>query len=106
MCIKPNKWFNSSHVNDRNNYIVIPDQNICFQYTYGNDVSVGSTDGLKTLNAEKCMYGNETKIIYYIPINVISIDTVDFKECDPLLRITACGFLNLHVYHPSLKLMT
>ena len=30
--------------------------------------------------------------IYYIPINVISLDTVDFTECDPMLRITTLWF--------------
>ena len=31
-------------------------------------------------------------ILYYIPINVISLDTVDFTECDPMLRITTLWF--------------
>ena len=30
--------------------------------------------------------------VYYIPINVISLDTVDFAECDPMLRITTLWF--------------
>ena len=30
--------------------------------------------------------------IYYIPINVLSLDTVDFTECDPMLRITTLWF--------------
>ena len=30
--------------------------------------------------------------LYYIPINVISLDTVDFTECDPMLRITTLWF--------------
>ena len=29
---------------------------------------------------------------YYIPTNVISLDTVDFTECDPMLRITTLWF--------------
>ena len=29
---------------------------------------------------------------FYIPINVISFDTVDFTECDPMLRITTLWF--------------
>ena len=29
---------------------------------------------------------------YYIPINVISLDTVDFTECDLMLRITTLWF--------------
>ena len=29
---------------------------------------------------------------YYIPINVIILDTVDFTECDPMLRITTLWF--------------
>ena len=32
------------------------------------------------------------KHLYYIPINVISLDTVDFTECDPMLRITTLWF--------------
>ena len=34
-------------------------------------------------------------IIYHIhvPINVISLDTVDFTLCDPMLRITTLSFL-------------
>ena len=31
-------------------------------------------------------------MIYYIPINVICLDTVDFTECDPMLRITILWF--------------
>ena len=34
------------------------------------------------LKMDTCMY------FYYIPTNVISLDTVDFTECDPMLRIT------------------
>ena len=30
--------------------------------------------------------------LYYIPINVLSLDTVDFTECDPMLRITTLWF--------------
>ena len=30
--------------------------------------------------------------IYYIPTNVISLDTVDFTGCDPMLRITTLWF--------------
>ena len=30
--------------------------------------------------------------IYYISINVISLDTVDFKECESILRITTLWF--------------
>ena len=30
--------------------------------------------------------------IYYIPINVISLGTVDFTECDPMLQITTLWF--------------
>ena len=30
--------------------------------------------------------------LLYIPINVISLDTVDFTECDPMLRITTLWF--------------
>ena len=26
--------------------------------------------------------------LYYMPINILSLDTVDFTECDPMLRIT------------------
>ena len=29
---------------------------------------------------------------YYIPTNVISLNTVDFTECDPMLRITTLWF--------------
>ena len=29
---------------------------------------------------------------YYIPINILSLDTVDFTECDPMLRITTLWF--------------
>ena len=29
---------------------------------------------------------------YYIPINFISLDTADFTECDPMLRITTLWF--------------
>ena len=29
---------------------------------------------------------------YYIPINVLSLDTVDFTEFDPMLRITTLWF--------------
>ena len=29
---------------------------------------------------------------YYIPINVITLDTVDFTECNPMLRITILWF--------------
>ena len=29
---------------------------------------------------------------YYIPINVLSLDTLDFIECDPILRITTMWF--------------
>ena len=32
------------------------------------------------------------KLLYYIPTNVISLDTVDFTECDPMLRITTLWF--------------
>ena len=32
------------------------------------------------------------KHFYYIPINVISLDTVDFTECDPMFRITTLWF--------------
>ena len=32
------------------------------------------------------------KEIYYITTNVISLDTVDFTECDPMLRITTLWF--------------
>ena len=32
------------------------------------------------------------KVLYYIPINVISLDTVDLTECDPMLRITTLWF--------------
>ena len=35
-----------------------------------------------------CMYLTLRIYIYYIPINVISLNTVDFIECDPMLRIT------------------
>ena len=31
-------------------------------------------------------------LIYYIPINVISLGTVDFTECDPMLQITTLWF--------------
>ena len=31
-------------------------------------------------------------VFYYIPINVLSLDTVDFTECDPMLRITTLWF--------------
>ena len=31
-------------------------------------------------------------VYYYIPINVLSLDTVDFIECDPMLRITTLWF--------------
>ena len=31
-------------------------------------------------------------VIYYIPTNVISLDIVDFTECDPMLRITTLWF--------------
>ena len=30
--------------------------------------------------------------LYYIPINVLSLDTVDFTECDPMLQITTLWF--------------
>ena len=36
----------------------------------------------------------------YIPINVISLYTVDFTEFDPMLPITTLWFSD---YHPSLK---
>ena len=49
-----------------------------------------------------CGYQNLFLEVYYIPINVISLDTFDFKECDAMLRITTLIFLN--PYHPSLKL--
>ena len=29
---------------------------------------------------------------YYIHINILSVDTVDFPECDPMLRITKMWF--------------
>ena len=32
------------------------------------------------------------KKYYYIPINVLSLDTVDFTDCDPMLRITTLWF--------------
>ena len=35
---------------------------------------------------------NLIKYIYYISINVLSLDTVDFKECDPMFRITTLWF--------------
>ena len=31
-------------------------------------------------------------IIHYIPINVISLDTVDVTKCEPMLRITTLWF--------------
>ena len=31
-------------------------------------------------------------IFYYLPFIVISLDTVDFTECDPMLRITTLWF--------------
>ena len=31
-------------------------------------------------------------VFYYIPINILSLDTVDFTECDPMLRITTLWF--------------
>ena len=30
--------------------------------------------------------------IYYIPINILSLDTVDVTECDLMLRITTLWF--------------
>ena len=33
--------------------------------------------------------------IYYIPTNVIGLDTVNFTECDPMLRITTLWFTPL-----------
>ena len=35
---------------------------------------------------------SKISLIYYIPINVISLDTVDFTECDPMLRNTTLWF--------------
>ena len=37
-------------------------------------------------------FSDITTSIYYIPINIISLDTVDFTECDPILRITTLWF--------------
>ena len=31
-------------------------------------------------------------LLFYISINVIGLDTVDFTECDPILRITTLRF--------------
>ena len=38
------------------------------------------------------MCENNDIYIYYIPINVLGLDTVDFTECDPMLRITTLWF--------------
>ena len=35
---------------------------------------------------------NSVFYFYYISINIISLDTVDFRECDPMLRITTLWF--------------
>ena len=47
---------------------------------------------------EKCLDINiivgkiEGDMFYHIPTNVFSLDTVDFTECDPMLRITTLWF--------------
>ena len=38
------------------------------------------------------MYKNRSNPVYYILTNIISLDTVDFTECDPMLRITTLWF--------------
>ena len=40
----------------------------------------------------KYVYVYHISTIYYIPINVIGLDTVDFTEFDPMLRITTLWF--------------
>ena len=35
---------------------------------------------------------NRSNPVYYILTNIISLDTVDFTECDPMLRITTLWF--------------
>lgn len=85
MYIKPNNWFHSSHVNDRNSYIlhVLQDQNMCFQYTYGNVVSVGSTDGIKRwILKNACM---ETKRKSYISK---TIQIYNFLKCRIVMHLT------------------
>ena len=38
------------------------------------------------------MYKNRSNPVYYKLTNIISLDTVDFTECDPMLRITTLWF--------------
>ena len=38
------------------------------------------------------VYSPSNNVFNYIPINILSLDTVDFKECDPMLRITTLWF--------------
>ena len=40
----------------------------------------------------QCSIFEDEMSFYYIPINVINLDIVDFKERDPILRITTLWF--------------
>ena len=54
-----------------------------------NDIA---TKHLTSLSKHKELKKESWNCFYYIPTNVISLDTVDFTECDPMLRITTLWF--------------
>ena len=55
------------------------------------NLKVSKTD-YKRPNSLTGIYTTHLNVFYYIPINILSLDTVDFTECDPMRRITTLWF--------------